>query len=248
HRRRALAQVRARDLAGVLRLARAVEDVVRDLERDPEREPVVAERALAAGAEQAGRLEQLAGLERAALEVGLDRGGGIVHLPTLQRLTAGEAEAGVGEVLDGVRVAGRGELAERAREQVVAGGERGVGAERRPGRRRAAAHARAVDEVVVHECRHVHELDGDAGGERRLVGAPRRGEEAEERPQPLAACRQRRGGNLGGEAWAAANGLREPHLELVEIAGETGRRLDRRERAHAATPVWSATIEPPSRR
>ena len=44
-RRRALAQVDAGDLAGLDRLARAVEDVVGDLERDPEREP---ERARAA--------------------------------------------------------------------------------------------------------------------------------------------------------------------------------------------------------
>ena len=42
-RRRALAQVGAGDLAGLDRLARAVEDVVGDLEGDPEREPELAE-------------------------------------------------------------------------------------------------------------------------------------------------------------------------------------------------------------
>src|SRR5690349_24792846 len=70
--RRALAQVGAGDLAGLDRLARAVEDVVRDLEGDPEREAELAERPVAAAAEQARGLEQLPGLEGAALEVRLD--------------------------------------------------------------------------------------------------------------------------------------------------------------------------------
>src|SRR5581483_11673961 len=63
-RRRALAQVDAGDLAGLDRLAGAVEDVVRDLERDPERQPERAQaRPARAPAQQAGGLEQLAGLE-----------------------------------------------------------------------------------------------------------------------------------------------------------------------------------------
>ena len=79
-RRRPLAQVDACDLARLDRLSGAIEDVVRDLECDPERQPERAEvLAFRAAAEPASRLEQLAGLEPAALEVGLDRRVGIVR-------------------------------------------------------------------------------------------------------------------------------------------------------------------------
>src|SRR5204863_9872336 len=65
-RRRALAQVGARHLPSLDRLAGAVEDVVRDLEGDPERETELAELGpLAAGAESARRLEQLSRFQRA---------------------------------------------------------------------------------------------------------------------------------------------------------------------------------------
>src|SRR5262249_42921668 len=69
HRRRALAEVGAGDLAGVLGLPGAVEDVVRDLERDPERQAVATERRHPTRAEQARGLEQLPGLERAARQI-----------------------------------------------------------------------------------------------------------------------------------------------------------------------------------
>src|SRR5579859_2526865 len=73
-RRRALAQVDARDLAGLEAVAGAVEDVVRDLEGDAEREPEAAEgRVAAVRTEQARSLEQLRRLQCAALEVALDR-------------------------------------------------------------------------------------------------------------------------------------------------------------------------------
>src|SRR5581483_10507925 len=96
-RGRAVAQVRAGHLAGLDRVARAVEDVVRNLEGDAEQEAVLARPA----AEQAGGLEQLPGLQRAALEVGVDGGVRVVPLAALQRLAAGEREAGVGEDADG---------------------------------------------------------------------------------------------------------------------------------------------------
>ena len=77
-RRSSLAEVGAGDLPGLDRVARAVEDVVGDLEGDPELEPEAAERA--AGAERAGCLEELPGLESAALEVRVDSGVGAVTL------------------------------------------------------------------------------------------------------------------------------------------------------------------------
>src|SRR6476661_4675637 len=67
-RRRAVAQIRAGDLAGLDRRARAVKDVVRNLKRHAERDPVVAR----AASEPARGLEEGSRLERAALEVRLD--------------------------------------------------------------------------------------------------------------------------------------------------------------------------------
>jgi len=75
-RRCALPQVGAGDLAGLDRDAGAVEDVVGDLEGDAERQP---ERPGASG-EPARRLEELPGLEPAALEVGVDGRVGIEAL------------------------------------------------------------------------------------------------------------------------------------------------------------------------
>ena len=96
---------------------------------------------------------------------------GIVRLQLLHRLAAREAERGVGERRDRALVAGLGEHAERARVEVVAGRLRGVGAVDRPRGGQSAAQPRAVDEVVVDERRHVHHLDRDAGGDRRLAAA-----------------------------------------------------------------------------
>ncbi len=62
-----------------------------------------------------------------------------------------------------------------------------------------------------------------------LVGA-RRGEEAEQRPQPLAAGGERLAGDLGGEARAALDRLGEPRLELGHV-GREARASRRRRRA-----------------
>ena len=148
----------------------------------------------------------------------------VVRLGALQRLAAREPQRGVGEHADRLGVAGRRELRERAREEVVAGRARGVGAVDRPGRRLAAAEVRAVDQVVVDERRHVHELDGDAGGERR-VAPRRRREEDEQRAQPLAAGGERLVADGRDEAGMARDGAREPLLERVEVLLEpVGRR------------------------
>ena len=232
-------------LPGLDRVARAVEDVVRDLERDPEVEPEAAERP--ARAERAGRLEELPRLQRAALEVRLDGRVRVVELAPLHRLAAGEAEARVGEHRDGADVAVGGELGEGAGEEVVAGRAGGAGAVRGPGGRLARDVPGAVDQVVVDERRHVHELDGDAGRDRaaRVRG---RAEEREQRPQPLAARRERVRADLGDAAAVRADRGREPLLDLRHVLVDAGERDDRFERRHAAVPVWSATIPPPSRR
>jgi len=50
----------------------------------------------------------------------------------------------------------------------LAGSKRGAGSEHGPCSRRAATEAGTVDEIVVDERRHVHELDRDSRGKRRL--------------------------------------------------------------------------------
>ena len=202
----------------------------------------------AAAAEQAGRLEQLPGLERAALEVAVDRRVGVVALPALERLAAGERERRLGEDRDGVDVAAGRELGEGAREDVVARGPGRVGTVGRPGGRLAAPHAGAVDQVVVHERRHVDELDRRAGRDRgpRAGG---RGEEGEHRPQALAAGGQRLGADLGDEARMAGHRPVEQLLDLAQVLGEARSGPDDVERgAHRAVAVCSATMEPPKSR
>jgi hypothetical protein len=88
-----VAQVGAGDLAGLDRLACAVEDVVGDLERDAERQAEFARPA----AEPARGLEQLPRLQGAALQVRLDRRVRVMRLRPLHRLAAREAERRVRE-------------------------------------------------------------------------------------------------------------------------------------------------------
>ena len=202
----------------------------------------------AAAAEQARRLEQLAGLEGAALEVALDRRVGVVALAALQRLAAGERERCLGEDRDGRDVAAGGELREGAREDVVARSPGSVGPVGRPGRGLAAPHASSVDQVVVDQRRHVDELDRRPGGDRRL-GACGRREEREHRPQALAARGQRLGADLGDEAGMPGHRPVEQLLDLAQVLGEARRCADDVERrAHRAVAVCSATIEPPKSR
>jgi hypothetical protein len=74
---------------------------------------------------------------------------------------------------------------------------------RLPGRRVAASERCAVDQVVVDEARHVHELDRDAGLQRRL--AVRR-EEDDQRAKALPARRQCRGTGLRDGPWMTRDG------------------------------------------
>ena len=217
-RRRAVAQVGSGDLPGLRRETGAVEDVVRDLEGDAEREPEGAE-ALVPRGEQAGRLEQAPRLERAPLEVRVDRRVGVVELPPLHRLAAREVDRGRREDPDALLVAGRGELGERAREQVVAARERRGRAVRRPRRGAAAPELRRVEDVVVDERGHVEELHRRRGRERRRR-VERGREEAQRRPEPLPAGGERLGADRRHDALAAPDDRRQALLELVEEGRE----------------------------
>jgi hypothetical protein len=90
-----------------------------------------------------------------------------VLLTALHGLAAREREGSVGENCDPADVTRRREDRERPGEEVVARRLCGVLPVLRPSRGSSTPDRGAVDEVVVHERRHVHELYGDACRERR---------------------------------------------------------------------------------
>jgi hypothetical protein len=75
----------------------------------------------------------------------------------------------------------------------------------------------------------VDELDRHAGGDRRLLARGRR-EEDEQGPQPLAPGGERLVADRRDEARMTRDRPREPLLECVEVALETGGLADRSER------------------
>jgi hypothetical protein len=75
----------------------------------------------------------------------------------------------------------------------------------------------------------MHQLDGDARGDRRLLTRRRR-EEDEERAQPLATCRERLVADSSDEARMTCDRAGEPFLERVEVLLEPGGLADRSQR------------------
>jgi hypothetical protein len=71
----------------------------------------------------------------------------------------------------------------------------------------------------------VHELDGDAGGDRRLR-TPRRGEEDEQGAQTLPAGRERLVPDGGDEPRMRRDAAGQPLLERVEVLLEARRLAD----------------------
>ncbi len=244
-RGRPFPQVVAGELPGLDRRARAVEDVVGDLERNSEGEAEATE-GLVAASQQARGAEELRGLQRAAPQVLLHGRVRPVGLRVLERLALHQRERRAGQELNALGVAGRGELRERAGEEVVAGragADRAVG----PPRRLAPApQSGAIDEVVVDEARHVDKLDGDAG--REWVSSLRGGQEDEQGPKPLTAGGERRGTGLRDRSGVAGDRLPQTLFQLLQVAVEPGRRPDSRKRAHRASPIRSTTIPPASSR
>ena len=91
----------------------------------------------------------------------------------------------------------------------------------------------------MHERRGVDEFDRGPRGNRRL--ALRRGQEDEQRAQPLPAGRERLGADRRDEAWANLDSRGQPLFEPLEVRVEPGALANRSE-AHSATPRCSATI------
>ena len=205
-------------------------------------------RAVRAAAEEAGCLEELPGLQRAAREVLLDRGLGPEGLASLQRLAAREGERGVGEDGHRLRVAGRRELRERPREEIVAGrparsprrarprpsAGRGADRPRRAGRRgRASPCGRA---------RPRHRRRPRARRSAPPAGVERKTSSGRSRLPPAASVSAP---DLAEAARVRGDRVLEPVLEQVEVAVEPGSLPDGRERVHRLVPTCSATIPPP---
>ena len=171
-----------------------------------------------ARAEQARGLEELPGLQRAALEVRLDGRIRVVRLAALHRLAAREAERGVGEQRDRARVAGRRQLGERPREQVVAGRPRGRRARRptRPTRARAGTRRRRsgrrgrASPCARARPRRPRRRDGASSGAAR----EKKTSSGRSRLPPAASASRDDGGD---EPAVRRDGLLEPLLELVEV-------------------------------
>ncbi len=140
----AVEQVGPARLAGPLRRAGDVEDVVEQLEGEADLGAELAQ-VLVIVAEQAGTFEQRRGLQSAAVQVALLGDLEVEGIVALGQLAAGQGDRGVGEQLDRAGVAGVGEQGEGAGEQQVAGGDgagRGPRWRRRSGGRGAAAPRR----------------------------------------------------------------------------------------------------------
>jgi len=88
----------------------------------------------------------------------------------------------------------------------------------------------------VDERRHVHELDGDSGRERRGVVGRRR-EEGERGTQSLSSGRERARPDLGDEARVPGNRALELGLDLGEVLVEAGCRAHDLEGSHGLTPM-----------
>jgi hypothetical protein len=89
----------------------------------------------------------------------------------------------------------------------------------------------------------VDQLDRDPGGVRGLP-IRRAREEDEQRPQALAARGERLLADRRGEPGVAGDRVEKTLLDLLEVAVETLRLTDGRQRVQAATPVCNATIPP----
>ena len=112
-RHRAVEQVGAARLAGPLRRAADVEDVVEQLEGEPDAGAEAAQRLVVA-TEQTGAFEQAPGLQPAAGQVALLADAEVEGVLALGELPLSEGDRGIREKADRAGVAGLGEQGEGA--------------------------------------------------------------------------------------------------------------------------------------
>ena len=174
------------------------------------------------GAQGAGRREEVRGLALAAAYVGADAHADVVRLRPLQYLALAEADGRRAQEVDGGGVARAHQLGEGAGQQVVAGGDGHGAAVLVSDGRAAAPELGTVQDVVVHERRHVEQFDRGGRTQHRLARRhPAPGaEQREQRPDALAA-----GGEGGSAGLAELAGILGRHggqalLDEVEAAGD----------------------------
>ncbi len=272
-RDRAVEQVGAAGLAGALRRAGDVKDVVEKLEGEADRAAEQRQRLVAGrvrAADRAGALEQTRGLQLAAKVIALDLERGVVGVAALGELAERERDRGPGDQLD-LAVAGR--PAPPPPRRVVSGDGPVPASSRTPAR---TAGRRAPSAVPPPRPRTPSAGRGEAAhrrGRRRGRASPcaparsrwRRGSRPARTPgrrtaapgSAAGACRRRqRGRGVGGEELAvAAHELGEAGLDLAHprrqpCLGDLHHHRDGRRRrgaVHGArTPEWIAMIPPAS--
>ena len=213
-------------------------------------------RARKHGAETACRREQVGRLALAAPLIGRHGDGHVVRLGALQHLALRQADRGLAEDVDSRRVARAHELSEGAGQKAVAGRHGDLDAELLDHRRPTPAQHSSVEDVVVHQRRHMDQLHRRGGAQHRLaqLGVPTGAQQREQRPHALAACGQRRqagppecpGIRVRRRLQALFHQLHGP-----AVAAALGRRPpgERRARGHpGASPTWRATAPKPRRR
>ena len=244
-RRHALGQIASDRLAEVAVVAGDVEDVVGDLEGEAEVRSEPAERGdvlrIRVGEQRgalAARRVEARGLQLDALEIRVHRWNVAFHGDLLQ-LAVAEREHGLRDDRDHLGLGQhRGERV-RLGEEVIADDERRVIAPHGVDRRDIPAHVGAVDDVVMHQGRGVHELE--------RLRAEARGEEHQRRSEQLPGRREEvlDGGLEGG--MGAPTDVEQTPFELAQLGID--RRVERcsRDRPHERQSRFARMRDPPAR-
>ena len=145
-----------------------------------------------------------------------------MRLRALEHLALAESHRRGAEEVDGLGRPGADQLRERARQQIVPGGDRGGRAVAVGHRGLAAPELGAVEHVVVDERGHVQQFDGRGGAQDAL---PRRlpapgAEQREQRTHALAAGAERGAARLAELAGVLRRHRREALLHELEPACE----------------------------
>ncbi len=205
----ALAEIIPDMLAELGRGAAEIECVVDELESEAEIGAIGAEgRPLVAPAPGDGRAdfggggEQRRGLGGDDGEVLVFRGRGVLRRGELHHLALGDDRGGVGKNVEGVDRADLDHHLERLAEQEIADEHARLVAPDHARGELAAAKLALVDDVVMKQCRGVHEFDarGELDVGAAAIAEHRRCGDRQHRPEPLAAGIDEMARDLGDHA------------------------------------------------
>ena len=213
----------------VVRVRRIIDDVVDQLEGDAEVAAIAFERQLSIFArfgdhrsDPAGSGEQRRGLGGDDVEIMIFAGVDLALGGQLLDLALGNHGGGVAEDFQHLQAAVFDHQLERAAEQEIADQDARRIAPDEVGGALAAAHARAVDDVVVKQGRGVDELDrrGELVMARSRVAEQARRRECQHRPHALAAAGDQMAGKLGDQRDLALHPLEDDGIDAVHVGGD----------------------------